>query len=195
MHPYQRETPTGHRLGTPRPMRTRVTTTGGRFPGSRVIAFGHLPRDDRSPVAFMAVGSPLTVAGAAAELHTRHCCRSTRTAFPWLSLAGTTVRHARIGFHASQEVRPPTPWKASEDEKTVHHRHRRGQSRSHHRAGDQGAAQRRRGLPDRQGRRQGQTWRSCARTSARATSRTRRTGSWRPRTPSATARPPTTRRP
>ena len=58
-----------------------------------------------SPVAFMAVGSPLTVAGAAAELHTRHCCRSTRTAFPWLSLAGTTVEHARIGFHTSQEVR------------------------------------------------------------------------------------------
>src|SRR4051812_25100730 len=36
----------------------------------------------------MVVGSPLTVAGAAAELHTRHCCRSTRTAFPWLSPCG-----------------------------------------------------------------------------------------------------------
>jgi hypothetical protein len=39
--------PTGRHLGTPRPMRSRVTTTGGRFPGSRVIAFDHLPRDNR----------------------------------------------------------------------------------------------------------------------------------------------------
>jgi hypothetical protein len=96
-------TPAGHHLGTPRPMRSRVTTTDGRFPGSRVVAFGHLPRDDRSPVVFMAVGSPLTVAGAAAELHIRHCCRTTRTAFPWLSLAGTTVEYVCIGFHASQQ--------------------------------------------------------------------------------------------
>jgi len=28
-------------------MRSRVTTTGGRFPGSRVVAFDHLPRDNR----------------------------------------------------------------------------------------------------------------------------------------------------
>ena len=40
-------TPAGHHLGTPRPMRSRVTTTDGRFPGSRVVAFDHLPRDNR----------------------------------------------------------------------------------------------------------------------------------------------------
>jgi len=30
---------------TPRPTPTRVTVTGGRSPGSRVIAFVHLPRN------------------------------------------------------------------------------------------------------------------------------------------------------
>ena len=40
-------TPTDHHLGTPRPMRSHVTTTGGRFPGSRVVAFDRLPRDNR----------------------------------------------------------------------------------------------------------------------------------------------------
>src|SRR4029079_10057883 len=29
-------------IGTPRPMRSRVTMAGSRFPGSRVIAFDHL---------------------------------------------------------------------------------------------------------------------------------------------------------
>jgi hypothetical protein len=46
---YAKVTPAGHRLGTPRPMRSRMTTTGGRFPGSRVVAFGHLPRDGSVP--------------------------------------------------------------------------------------------------------------------------------------------------
>src|SRR4051812_39895069 len=55
----------------------------------------------------MAVGSPLTVAGAAAELRTRHCCRSTRTAFPWLPLARNHHHHARIGVRTSQEVPLP----------------------------------------------------------------------------------------
>jgi hypothetical protein len=33
------------RLGAPRPTRSRVTMTGSRFPGSRVVASDHLPRD------------------------------------------------------------------------------------------------------------------------------------------------------
>jgi len=42
--------------------------TGSRFPGSRVIASDHLPRDLASPVVLMVDGYPPTVAGAAAEL-------------------------------------------------------------------------------------------------------------------------------
>jgi hypothetical protein len=34
-------------IGAPRPTRSRVTIAGGRFPGSRVVASGHLPRDPR----------------------------------------------------------------------------------------------------------------------------------------------------
>ncbi len=32
-------------IGAPRPTRSRVTMTGSRFPGSRVVASDHLPRD------------------------------------------------------------------------------------------------------------------------------------------------------
>ena len=55
-------------IGAPRPTRSRVTMTGSRFPGSRVVASDHLPRDVRSPVALTVVSYPPTVAGAAAEL-------------------------------------------------------------------------------------------------------------------------------
>jgi len=42
---------------------------GSRFPGSRVIAFDHLPRGPSgAPVVRLVVGYPPTVAGAAAEL-------------------------------------------------------------------------------------------------------------------------------
>jgi hypothetical protein len=47
-------------------MCSRVTTTDGRSPGSRVVAFSRLPRPE-GPVA-CGEGSPLTVAGAAAAL-------------------------------------------------------------------------------------------------------------------------------
>jgi hypothetical protein len=33
------------RFGAPRPTRSRMTMTGSRFPGSRVVASDHLPRD------------------------------------------------------------------------------------------------------------------------------------------------------
>jgi hypothetical protein len=36
-------------IGAPRPTRSRVTIAGGRFPGSRVVASGHLPRDPKVP--------------------------------------------------------------------------------------------------------------------------------------------------
>jgi hypothetical protein len=47
-------------------MCSRVTTTDGRSPGSRVVAFSRLPRPE-GPVA-CGEGSPLTVAGAATAL-------------------------------------------------------------------------------------------------------------------------------
>ena len=61
-------------IRTPRPMCSRVTTTDGRSPGSRVVACRRLPRP-AGPVAFDE-GSPLTVAGAATALG------DTRTVFP-----------------------------------------------------------------------------------------------------------------
>src|SRR5262245_40634169 len=60
---------------TPRPMCSRVTTTDGRSPGLRVVAYRRLPRP-AGPVAF-GEGSPLTVAGAATALG------RPRTAFPF----------------------------------------------------------------------------------------------------------------
>jgi hypothetical protein len=59
---------------TPRPMCSRVTTTDGRSPGSRVAALRRLPKL-ASSVAF-GEGSPLTVAGAATALG------KSRTVFP-----------------------------------------------------------------------------------------------------------------
>ena len=59
-----------------------------------------------SPVAFMVVGSPLTVAGAAAELHTRHCCRRRAPHSLGYPLARNHREHARIEVPMSQEVRP-----------------------------------------------------------------------------------------
>ncbi|MDB5590184.1 MAG: hypothetical protein JWR86_709, partial [Enterovirga sp.] len=52
-------------IRTPRPMCSRVTTTDGRSPGSRVGASRRLPRP--KPSGMVSRGSPLTVAGAAAE--------------------------------------------------------------------------------------------------------------------------------
>jgi len=53
---------------TPRPTRSRLTMTGSRFPGSRVIASDHLPRDLVYPQwHIMVVSYPPTVAGAAAD--------------------------------------------------------------------------------------------------------------------------------
>jgi hypothetical protein len=45
-----------------------MTIAGSRFPGSRVAALDHLPRIEKSQWYQMVVGSPLTVAGAAAAL-------------------------------------------------------------------------------------------------------------------------------
>src|SRR5665213_89280 len=43
--PYGRYSNYSRHSGAPRPARSRVTTTGSRFPGSRVVASDHLPRD------------------------------------------------------------------------------------------------------------------------------------------------------
>ncbi len=57
-------------IGTPRPMRSRVTAAGGRSPGLRVPAFARLPRNLTVPSGILVESSPLTVAGAATELLT-----------------------------------------------------------------------------------------------------------------------------
>src|SRR4051794_28515641 len=59
-----------------RPTCSRVTTTDGRSPGSRVTTFRRLP-GTREPSGMMTEDSPLTVAGAAAAL-----AISRLTAFP-----------------------------------------------------------------------------------------------------------------
>ena len=59
----------------PRPTRSRVTMTDGRFPGSRVVTSDHF-QTRRFPVVFMAVGSPLTVSGAAVEFRIRRTDRT-----------------------------------------------------------------------------------------------------------------------
>src|SRR5256885_9057935 len=52
---------------TPRPTSSRVTTADGRSPGSRVVTPSS-PSQDRDSQWPMTKDSPLTVAGAAAEL-------------------------------------------------------------------------------------------------------------------------------
>ena len=99
--------PTGHHLGTPRPMRSRVTTTGGRFPGSRVVAFDHLPRDNRPQWFFWPSARRLQLRGQLRNCipviavgvrapHSLDC-----------PLARNHREHARIEVRMSQEVRPP----------------------------------------------------------------------------------------
>jgi hypothetical protein len=71
--------PVGVYTRTPRPMRSRVTTAGGRSPGSRVSAFDHLPRNRTVP------------SGTFGRKLAAHSCgdscgvarRSARTAFPF----------------------------------------------------------------------------------------------------------------
>ena len=58
----------GFYIGTPRPMRSRVTAAGGRSPGLRVPASARLPRNLAVPSGILVESSPLTVAGAATEL-------------------------------------------------------------------------------------------------------------------------------
>ena len=55
-----------------------------------------------SPVAFMVVSYPPTVAGAAADLYSR-----ARTAFPWLALSGTTGHKRGIGSCRESNRLPP----------------------------------------------------------------------------------------
>jgi hypothetical protein len=73
-------------IGAPRPTRSRVTMTGSRFPGSRVIASDHLPRDfSISSGNYRLRLTAYSCGGSRGFVHL-----SARTAFPWLALAGTT---------------------------------------------------------------------------------------------------------
>lgn len=73
-------------IGAPRPTRSRVTMTGSRFPGSRVIASDHLPRD--VSISSGNYGLRLTAYSCGGSRGFMHL--SARTAFPWLALASTT---------------------------------------------------------------------------------------------------------
>src|SRR4030095_16632629 len=73
-------------IGAPRPTRSRMTMTGSRFPGSRVIASDHLPRDFL--VSSGIYGRRLSAYSCGGSRGFAHQCA--RTAFPWLALAGTT---------------------------------------------------------------------------------------------------------
>jgi len=75
----------GFYIGAPRPMRSRVTAAGGRSPGLRVAAVDRLPRCLATSSGIPVAGSPLTVAGAAAEWSPRSLL---------IPLRGTTVEHA-----------------------------------------------------------------------------------------------------
>src|SRR3954454_6240557 len=88
-------------------MRSRVTTTDGRFPGSRVVAFDHLPRDNRSQWLLWPSARRLQVPG-----QLRNCipviaagARAPHSlGYP---LARNHHQHARIGVRTSQEVPLP----------------------------------------------------------------------------------------
>ena len=98
---------TGRHLGTPRPMRSRVTTTGGRFPGSRVVAFDRLPRDNHPQWLLWPSARRLQLRG-----QLRNCIpviavgvRAPHSlGYP---LARNHRKHARIEADMSQELRPP----------------------------------------------------------------------------------------
>jgi hypothetical protein len=79
-------------IGAPRPTRSRVTMTGSRFPGSRVAASDHLPRDVSVPSGIYGRRlSAYSCGGSRGFVH-----EHARTAFPWLALAGTTNGNGRI---------------------------------------------------------------------------------------------------
>ena len=77
--------------------------TGSRFPGSRVIASDHLPRDLSVPSGIY--GRQLSAYSCGGSRGFAH--RSARTAFPWLALAGTTG-HKR-GIRSCRECRIGCP--------------------------------------------------------------------------------------
>ena len=79
-------------IGAPRPTRSRVTMTGSRFPGSRVIASDHLPRD--FSVSSGIYGRWLSAYSCGGSRGFAH--EHARTAFPWLALAGTTNHNRGI---------------------------------------------------------------------------------------------------
>jgi len=91
-------------------MRSRVTMAGSRFPGSRVIAFDHLPRGPSgAPVACLVVDYPPTVAGAAAELPTEvdapHSLEESLRTLPITKLASGDERvNIRAGCSTGRSV-------------------------------------------------------------------------------------------
>ena len=66
-------------IRTPRPMRSRVTTAGGRSPDSRVNAYDHLPRNQKVPSGILGRKLAAHSCGDSRGV----MCRSTRTTFPF----------------------------------------------------------------------------------------------------------------
>jgi hypothetical protein len=90
------------RIGAPRPTRSRMTMTGSRFPGSRVVTFNHLPRIENDPSGINGRRLAAYSCGGSSGIV---CCER-RTVFPWLALAGTTVMKRDTGLHPRQQTIP-----------------------------------------------------------------------------------------
>ena len=87
-------------IGAPRPTRSRMTMTSSRFPGSRVVASDHLPRDFSIPSGIY--GRQLSAYSCGGSRGV--ACNSRRTAFPWLALASTTDHKTGICPSAESTV-------------------------------------------------------------------------------------------
>jgi hypothetical protein len=85
-----------------------VTMTGSRFPGSRVMASDHLPRD--FSISSGIYGLRLTAYSCGGSRGFAHL--SARTAFPWLALAGTTNHKLASDRNESQPLNLNPLWSA-----------------------------------------------------------------------------------
>ena len=79
-------------------MRSRVTMAGSRFPGSRVTAFDHLPRDPNGLQWFSGRRLSAYSCGGSRGI----ARRDGRTAFPWRVLADTTDHETGTCFGMRQ---------------------------------------------------------------------------------------------
>jgi hypothetical protein len=94
-------------IGAPRPTRSRVTMTGGRFPGSRVVASDHLPRDPEVSSGIYGRWLAAYSCGGSRGIACPMNRSDMRTAFPWLAFAGTTT--ISVTWRSSSRQRAELP--------------------------------------------------------------------------------------